>query len=594
MERQSLLSAVLLLAFLVFALARPLGAQSLYWENPLRLSRGAGSYPQAALAGPVGSQRVAAIWQEYESGQEVNRAWLSLASYGRDGQTMRSRFAGPFSFSGSIPVLFSIAVDRNGRLAIALASEPGKTQVLYSDDGGLSFSESVSVPLAENAVSPRIFPRAAGGWYIFVTVGSDFDFALSYTWTADGTNWQPLQLFVPPESGLRQSVLPSAAALNGRDYVLFQSLSGGGVRPTDQLYSMVSADGGLSWSVPQRVTDFNEPVRRDQPDPDAYSNQWVHLRQVGNELWYSWQRQPTGGGRWQVYLARLDESGRTMAGTASRVTLDQGNASEPRLFSIEGNIAVSWFDDRRGSPRVYMSVRDGLLWRETDLSGRAGGSGILGRAVYLDGGLYAFWQNGELATASIIGLIPDTTVQAPRLTPVDFRDGVRIRRDRASVRWTMPADSSGIQGYSWLWTRDADEEPPEDIMLLQDETALSRTADDDGEWYFAIRARDYAGNWSATERVAFVRDTTPPGLPLPLPPQTGPDNFLSANTFSLRWQAPDDPDVAGYAWRLDLLGPLDRLPARKRPAETAVQLSAADRQAASTSSPEAASASEAG
>jgi len=551
--------------FLASTFRTELDAQSLYWEEPIRLSRGAGAFPQAVRAGPAGAERVVAVWQEYETSATASQAWLSMISYGDGPDVVRNRFAGPFAFSGSIPVLFSLARDDQGSLAIAVATAQNSITFYTSNDGGVSFDEPSRLTLGESSVSPRVFPRAAGGWYIFVTQGNEGALSISYSWSQDGINWQPFRPFLDADSDLRLNFLPSANHVNGVDYVIFQSLAGG-ERPSFQLFSRSSRDGGLTWSAPRRVTDFAEPVLRDRPGADEHDNQRGHLARIGNELWYTWERRALVNGNSQVYLARLDAAGATIDGSVERVTLGQGTCAEPRLFSLDGKPAVSWFDDRRGSNRVFVSVRDGLLWRETDLSGRLRGDATFGRAVYLNGGLYAFWQTGQAGQAGIIGLVPDTTVRAPLPTSPDFRDGARARRDRVTLRWNVPQDSSGILGFSWLWSQDPAAEPPLTIMELENVTSLVRAANEDGPWYFSIRAQDYAGNWSEPGRITFVRDTTPPGLPTALPPAISADGFLASNTFTLGWRPPEDPDVAGYAWRLDLLGPLDRLPARRRPA----------------------------
>jgi hypothetical protein len=222
------------------------------------------------------------------------------------------------------------------------------------------------------------------------------------------------------------------------------------------------------------------------------------------------------------------------------------------------------------------------LWRELDLSGRARGDGSFGRAVYQDSGLYAFWQSGKGLSATIQGMVPDTSVTPPTLTAVDFDPGAASRRDRATLRWDVPADSSGILGFSYLWSRDPAAAPPDQVMVLETTTRAINEANEDGPWYFTVKAQDYAGNWSPPSRIRFIRDTTPPGVPLPEPPLASADGFLASNTFSVRWQPPPEQDVAGYSWVLEYLGPLDRLPARNRPALT---VSAATRTPAGTIAP---------
>jgi serine phosphatase RsbU (regulator of sigma subunit) len=83
---------------------------------------------------------------------------------------------------------------------------------------------------------------------------------------------------------------------------------------------------------------------------------------------------------------------------------------------------------------------------------------------------------------------------------------------------------------------------------------LELDAPQDGPWYFSVIAQDFAGNWSRPARVEYIRDTTPPPEVLIRQPGTDEDGFLLSNTFTLNWEAPPVPDLAGYTWRLQFLG----------------------------------------
>ena len=531
-----------------------------YFESPVRVSRGAGAYPLAVEAGG----RVAALWQENVASVDGGEAWLSLASYGPNGTVRRDRIAGPFPYRGDAPLLFSAVADRDGTLGVAVASGENTIAVYRSFDGGLSFGRPVTITLDIPGVAPRLFPRAAGGWYLFIARGQGDSLSIFISRSDDGLSWTPFEAFVPAETGLRLNFLPSAAVVGNTDVVVFQSLAGG-ERPSFQLFSRTSPDGGATWSEPRRFTDFLDPVRRDQASPDLFDNQRPHLLVSGGEPWIAWERR-TLAGQAQVYAGRVDSSGTAVPGSVERVTLGAGSCSEPRLFDVDGQPAVVWYDDRRGGSRVYASFREGALWRERELSADARGDATFGRAVYRDGKLWSFWQTGKGSDSAVLALTPDATVRAPELAAVDFTPGAETRRERATVRWETPQDSSGIVGYSWLWTRDSRAEPAAVVMAPESLGRVTNTADADGAWYFAIRAQDFAGNWSTTSRLSFVKDTTPPGTPWPDTPSVGADGFLSSNTFSVSWTPPPDGDVAGYSWVLEYLGPLDRLPARKRPA----------------------------
>ncbi len=547
-----------------------------YWETPTRLSAGIGAYPQAiSTAG-----RVVAIWQENVPSGDGGSAWLSLASYGADGVQRRDRFAGPLPYNGDAPVLFSAAADGNGTMLVAATSGERTVSLYESKNGGLDFAPPAIIQMTEPGVAPRIFTKTGGGWYLFVTRQQTFSrlqtdgsraeyqsLSIFYARSENGTAWTTFAPFVGGEVGLDPNFLPSAASINGTDVVIFQSLTGG-ARPSYQLYSLSTADGGATWSSPRRITDFLDPVRKDRTSVGDFDNQRPHLARIGTALWVAWERRVLSGPA-QIYVARLDAAGAVVPDSVERVTLGQGSCSEPRLLEANGEPGVSWFDDRKGGSRVYVAFRSGTIWNEQDLSGRTRGDGAFGRAIYTNRGLYVFWQTGSGTTSSVLAMIPDTSVQAPVPVAVDFESGAPTRRSRATIQWKAPDDSSGILGFSYLWSRDAMAEPPQRVGALENQTSAGFDAGEDGDWYFSIRAEDYAGNWSKTARLRFVRDTTPPGTPMPLPPAASADGFMASNTFTLSWAAPPEPDVAGYTWVLEYLGPLDRPPARRASASTA-------------------------
>lgn len=572
--RSSLVPTVLGLAILLAAGAPGRAqAQDYYWENPRVLSDPSARYP-VALEVPGG---IAVVWQESRStGSGSGEAFLSLALL-RDGQqeVLRKRFAGPYPFRGDEPVLLSAASSPAGELAVAVLSSDREATVLVSRDGGLTFPISAVVVSDLTITAPRIFPRAAGGWYLFTARGREDSLTIYYARTEDGRTWTNFAPFVNGGDTLPLSFLPSAASARGSDVVVFQALSGG-ERPTFQLYSKFSDDGGLTWSRAVQVTSFEEPTSVARRNPEAFENQRAHIAFIGGKLSVVWERRQGGAGA-QVYYAELDNQGTYLPGTAERVTLGAGAAGEPRLIDAEGRAGIVWFDNRRGRNRVYLAFRDGLLWRERDISGSNQGEATFGRSVYRNGRIWGFWQaQPSSGSPRIIALEPDTTIATPTAAAADFTAGRRARKDSAAVRWTAPEDSSGIAGYSYTWGRDADAVPPPTLSALETVNRASFSADQDGSWWFSLRAVDYAGNWSAPARVEFIRDTTPPAAPVLRPPTAGPDGFLSSNTFNVAWNPPPDPDVVSYTWVLQYLGALDRLPARKRPpAEPSVEGAAA-------------------
>ncbi len=558
-------------AFFAFILlvGTALSAQDYYWEAPRPLAEGAGRFP-TALASSGG---IVVVWQESSprpAGEgEGGQAWLSLARLSRDAWTIRRRFAGPYDYRGSEPLLFS-AASENGEVAIAAAAGDGAIEVLLSNDGGRSFRVAERPAPSAAAVAPRIFPSAQGGWLLFVTQGESESLKLFYSRSADGSSWEPFRPFVAGEEGLELNFLPSAARsrdAQGRpvDVVVFQSLIPG-ARRSFQLYSKLSTDGGRNWSPARRITDFPDPVIRERNAADNFDNQRPFLGETKIGLWLAWER-ATLTGQPQIYAMPLGADGMPRPGAADRVSSGAGSCSAPAVYELGGQPAVAWFDNRRGGNRVYFAQRRGADWPETELSvGRSDAS--FGRLAVAEGRLYAFWQSSEGSRDRIIALEPDTSAAPPSILALDWKPGTRTRRERATAQVSLAPDSSGFEGFSYVFSRDAGAEPPREVMALPAESRLHLPVPEDGTWWLAVAARDYAGNWSATTRVSFERDRTPPPPPLLMPPELDERGFLASNTFTVRWVPPEADDLAGYTWELRYAGGLfpaptaARLPAR--------------------------------
>lgn len=555
-------------ALFLFSMAQRAHAQDFYWETPRPISDPSARYP-AVLALPDG---IVVLWQESRALEgNAGEAYLSLALI-KDGQgeIVRKRFAGPYHFRGDEPVLLSAAAAPDGTLAVAALSGEREVTVMISRDGGLSFPVSAVAASDDTITASRIFSRSGGGWYLFAARGRQDSLTIYYSRSDDGSNWPDFAPLVNGGDDLPLSFLPTATSLNGSDIVVFQALSGG-ERPTFQLYSKKTTDRGASWSKARQVTNFEDPTAASRRGPESFENQRPHVARIGGKILVVWERRQ-GSSSPQIYCAELDSSGSYVPGSAERVSLGSGSAGEPRLINVDGKPGIAWFDNRRGRNRVYLALREGLLWRERDMSGSSGDA-TFGRSVYRNGRLWGFWQSqGSSGSPRIVVLAPDTSVRPPAAVAADFTAGKRIRRDSASVSWSTPQDSSGIAGFSYTWGRDASGSPPAALTALQNVNRASFQADQDGSWWFSIRAMDYAGNWSEPARVEFVRDTTAPGAPTIRAPETGADGFLASNTFNVLWDPPSDPDIAGYTWTLRYLGPLDRPPARKFPKGEGAQI----------------------
>jgi serine phosphatase RsbU (regulator of sigma subunit) len=515
--------------------------------SPLR-----GGFPVSAFNGGLSIL----AWQENEAGPVPGggdgQIIVSLAVKQSGGPWFIHRsLGGPYTYFGAEPAILSAAVDSRGRIILAVAASASETEILFSADQGENFRRRRLNNGAEGSVAPRIYSGADGGYLLFVTRGSGQTLSIFYARSDDGTNWTPFAPFIT-EAALQLNFLPAHAALNGTDYVIFQSFVGSAeAAPAFQLFLKTSADGGGAWTAARRLTSFQDPFTNTNADPDRFDNQRPHLSVQENRLFLVWERHYSSANP-QIYGASLDGAGNII--NVERINIESAYCNNPISFYFRGETTVLWFDNRRGGNRVFLARRWGAAWENYDLSGTTGEASFA-RPVVDNKDLLVFWQTRVRGQNRIYSLVPDTTVIAPRLVAENFTPSRRSRSDRVRFSWNVPYDSSGIMGFSCGWSRFPGDPPLQEI--LSDAAVREVIADEDGSWYFSVIARDYAGNWSAPSEIEYIRDTTPPPAANIMDLPVDESGFLVSNTFSVQWNPPPASDVAGYTWTLDYMDPLD-------------------------------------
>ena len=547
----------LLFLFITF-LSPILTAQSkLFWESPALFSAAQGNFPVTANNNNFGI----VVWQEpvrsSASGQaSLGSINISLAIK-RPGEdwAMRGIIGGPYVYSGQEPSILSAAIDNKNRILIAAAASANQTEILISDDLGINFERYRFNSGGESSLAPRIAVCADGSYLLFITRGRDSSLSIYYSRSEDGRTWQPFQPFVN-DSGMQLTFLPSHVSFGGREYVVFQSFTGSSEAiSTFQLFIKISSDGGQSWSEARRFTQFRDNYTNTQASPDNFDNQRPQLSIQNNSLFLVWERRYRTSSP-QVYAARLSSEG-AIEGIAERINSTGAYCNNPIAFNYRGNTSILWFDNRSGRNHIFLAQRSGLNWEEIDLSGTTSGEASFGRPVIDRDGLYIFWQNTiSQGNTRIYFILPDTTVSPVQIIARNFIPGQRTRSDRAQFSWNVPLDSSGIQGFSYAWSRNPNEQPPRSIQLYNTTgraVSMEELVQEDGSWFFSIIAQDYAGNWSPPSRIEFIRDTTPPPAVSIIEPSLDERGYLLSNTFEIHWEAPPVPDVSGYAWNLEWL-----------------------------------------
>jgi calcineurin-like phosphoesterase family protein/PASTA domain-containing protein/Big-like domain-containing protein len=121
------------------------------------------------------------------------------------------------------------------------------------------------------------------------------------------------------------------------------------------------------------------------------------------------------------------------------------------------------------------------------------------------------------------------------------------------VTWSGASDGgSGVDGFSYEWSQSATTTP--DMTKEAEETATGTTSPSlaDGEWWFHLRTRDNAGNWSsATHLGPFRIDGTAATNPVPSSTH-GVGVWSNDGTVDVTWSGAADSgsgvDGFSYAW----------------------------------------------
>jgi hypothetical protein len=118
------------------------------------------------------------------------------------------------------------------------------------------------------------------------------------------------------------------------------------------------------------------------------------------------------------------------------------------------------------------------------------------------------------------------------------------------VTWSAATDArSGVDGFSYAWTQNAGTPPDEAKDVEEFATATTSPNLGDGSWWFHLRTRDNAGNWSdPVHSGPFRIDTTPPTNPTLSSPSHAVGAWSSANTVVIKWGNQSGADGYSFGW----------------------------------------------
>jgi hypothetical protein len=530
----------------------PLVSQELYWEYPSTLSKAEAWH----LRFESGSDFLAAFWQEYEDDGKI-KIVMSRSFDGKNWEKPKT-IVGPLDYYWQDKVaLFSINIGAQDKISLSLITGVAEVSVYQSVDKGSTFTRDSIISTPTAAMAPRLYSRKDGSLILFITrsldEASEFKpLSIFLSESKDGKTWsEPVHFINNPE--LIHNFLPVYLDAGTREIVVFQSRVTRNERTNYQLFSKTRA-GNAPWSEETLLTDMPGRAAGQTQPYYLLDNQrpCLSVKKDGTIL-LTWERKFLAQ-QTQIILADINIGGKP---ENIRVLSEPNRMSYfPKILQTsDDRTFVTWFDDRAGNQIILAEDRGSYV--DQRIISSAPGTSFFAWPILYRGSPYIAWENRYRDKASILVLTPDTVAAAPRISPVNFIPGERSGDDTAVLTWDFPSDSSGIQGFSYVWDRSPDTVPPrEENRRIPQNRKLFLLADDDGVWYFHLASLDKAGNWSDTVHFPFTRDRTPPNLKNKriITPGLDEMGYLLANTFGLTWEIPDDPDIEGYSWRMEYLG----------------------------------------
>ena len=291
-----------------------------------------------------------------------------------------------------------VAWGRNQSLVVVWADEQRSNRVwdVYarrSPDGGNTWEpEQLLSRFAQNAPTDAyIRPEIATDgdrsfWVAWVGIRSGRSRLFLSRSTDGGQSWaDPLEL-----SGQSQSVFGQRIVRAGQHLlIVWQDKRTG----RDRLFSVSSADGGVTWTVPTRVDHLADDLQTDAFAPA------VAMSPTG-EAFVVWS--DGRNGRDDLFFGRSADGGRTWEPQEVRLDMDEAGTAVSRFASVaraaDGRIAVAWEDDRAGYEGIYLRVRSAgtqPTWGPETLVEAPGAKKGARQAVILwaaDGSLQIAWE----------------------------------------------------------------------------------------------------------------------------------------------------------------------------------------------------------
>lgn len=542
-----------LLAFFILSLSA--FSQDFYWDEPVTVSSGESRFPRAVNAG----NRSYAFWQEIDSASK--KIYLSVMKINPDGKfSVNPRFAGPFSYSGEIPDIYSVAVTSSGRVAVVALSSDSRISTFVSDDNCSSFNRYDFPSQKAQFLAPKIFATKNGNFMLFCSLAKQenlgnasiltHNFYIYSAYSSNGLIWSDFKQTFSGEK-YKNSFSPVLASASDGNYLVFQTKVQNHGSVTYQLYEAFAETDTSSWSEPVLISGENSFEDREK-DYFSFDNQLPFAFVSDDGVHIAWERNSPGSENSSICYAKITREG--IVPRSAETIADEGNARSVVLFSLDDELYASWSAQSGRSETVYYAKKDGFSWKKQKID-VASSSGKNPFPVVKNDRCAFVWQETYSGGKNkIIYLAPDSTCLKAGITAEKYKAGTRTKNQKVRFKISLPKDSSGIDGYVYSWSKNATVEPAHDEMELKypNNTVLNLTAQEEGDWFLKVSVLDRAGNWSEISSFCYSLDLTPPKKVVFEPVELDEAGFIKNTALSIKWSVDSsDTDIAGYNYSVN-------------------------------------------
>lgn len=539
-----------LFIFIYFIFSLSIFSQEFYWDSPELLSSKNSMFPNVVQV----QNKTFVFYQEVDS--KNNQIYLSC-NYYKDNQWNKiNHFAGPYNYLGDVPTIFTVTASNNNIVIAVLASEK-KIDIFYTENiEEISFNKTELSVDSKMVIAPRIFSSINGEYILFTSITQEDSFYLQFTKSQDAKKWSNFQSF-KPSLELRNSFVPYYYSTISGDYVVFQAQKQNEL-DFYQLYLTYSPSSSSYWSSPILITNENSCGPYSNFDPTQYINQRPFVYNLKENIYVSWERNYYNTEKSEIWFCQINQNG--IIPDTSQIISNKGTSRRPILFSINNELYASWFDNRSGIDLPYFAKKELNSWNELSLPQRKNNVQFNYPVVDSQNNFLSFvWQETKQNNSSIYFLQPDTTVQKAKIIPLNFNQKKRDKLEKLKVQIQLPYDTSGISGYSYLFTQDKNQEVAKNVEYLPNEKNIYLDCDKEGEWYLKVIVQDYAGNWSSPEVCSYYLDKTPPSQIQNIHYSKDEHGFVNSNSFKISWDNELlDSDVIGFNYKLTFISSINK------------------------------------